>query len=230
MAQSHGSGNGKLTLYVDLISPFAYMAYWLTRNSPAFTSSSIQITYIPILLGGVMAACNNQPPLNITNKRDWINLERTRTASMLRIPISSSTPNPFPQSTVNAQRALCYLYSQKSQTELIKALDVLYEAFWVKGVSPISDLKNLEQILGKAFGEEEVKEILQGIKSEEAKATLKKNSDEAFQEGCFGLPWWVATNGKGEKERFWGVDHVGQVLDHLGVEVNAEDGRYRSML
>ncbi|KAM3415043.1 Glutathione S-transferase kappa [Cercospora zeina] len=230
MAQSQGSGNGKLTLYVDLISPFGYMAYWLTRNSPAFTSSNIQITYIPVLLGGIMQACNNSPPLNITNKKDWINIERMRTAKTLRIPVMPETPKPFPQSTVNAQRALCYIYAKKSQTELVKALDALYEAFWVEGVSPIADAKNLEAALGKVLGGEQVKEILQGIKSEEAKATLKKNSDQAFEEGCFGLPWWVATNAQGEKEKFWGVDHVGQVLEHLGVEVQGEDGRYRSIL
>ncbi|USW57602.1 Putative DSBA-like thioredoxin domain, HCCA isomerase/glutathione S-transferase kappa [Septoria linicola] len=218
MSQQSGK---KLTLYVDVISPFAYMAYWLTRNSPVFTHSNIQITYIPILLGGVI----------ITNKKDWINLERTRTAKTLRIPIVDTVPQPFPQATTNTQRALCHIYATKSQTELIKALDALYTAFWQKGLTPINDVKNIGKALKEGgFSEEEVKEILDGVKGDVAKKVLRENSDAAFDDGCFGLPWFVATNEAGDKQSFWGVDHVGQVLEHLGVEVKGENGRYRSML
>lgn len=28
----------------------------------------------------------------------------------------------------------------------------------------------------------------------------------------------IATNAKGETEGFWGVDHMGQLCDHLGLE------------
>ena len=28
----------------------------------------------------------------------------------------------------------------------------------------------------------------------------------------------VATNSKGQTEAFWGVDHMGQLCDHLGLE------------
>ena len=37
-------------------------------------------------------------------------------------------------------------------------------------------------------------------------------------DGAFGLPWFVATNPKGETEGYWGFDHIGQVADHLGLE------------
>lgn len=38
----------------------------------------------------------------------------------------------------------------------------------------------------------------------EGKEILGKNTDAAFADGAFGLPWFVATNSKGEKETFWG--------------------------
>ena len=54
--------------------------------------------------------------------------------------------------------------------------------------------------------------------SKEGKETLNKNTDKAFQDGGFGLPYFVATNSKGETESFWGVDHLAQVTQHLGIE------------
>ena len=39
----------------------------------------------------------------------------------------------------------------------------------------------------------------------------------------------LATNEKGEKEGFWGFDHLGQVCDHLGLERLRGEG-WRSLL
>jgi 2-hydroxychromene-2-carboxylate isomerase len=49
------------------------------------------------------------------------------------------------------------------------------------------------------------------------KELLAKNTDLALADGAFGLPWFVATNEAGVKETFWGVDHLGQVTEHLGL-------------
>lgn len=63
----------------------------------------------------------------------------------------------------------------------------------------------------------------------EGKELLTKNTDEAFADGAFGLPWFVATNEKGETETFWGVDHLAQVAGHLGLE-RPEMGGWKSLL
>jgi 2-hydroxychromene-2-carboxylate isomerase len=55
----------KLTLFVDIVSPFAYMAFYVLQRSQAF--KQVEITYIPIFLGGVMKACDNRPPIQITS-------------------------------------------------------------------------------------------------------------------------------------------------------------------
>lgn len=36
--------------------------------------------------------------------------------------------------------------------------------------------------------------------------------------GAFGLPWFECTNSKGETEGFWGVDHMGLVVEFLGLD------------
>jgi 2-hydroxychromene-2-carboxylate isomerase len=52
----------------------------------------------------------------------------------------------------------------------------------------------------------------------EGKELLAKNTDQALEDGAFGLPWFVAENSKAERETFWGVDHLGLVVQHLGIE------------
>lgn len=58
----------------------------------------------------------------------------------------------------------------------------------------------------------------------EGKELLAKNTDLALSEGAFGLPWFVATNEEGKKEGFWGVDHLGQVAEHLGLSKPSTGG------
>jgi len=76
----------KITLYLDTVSPFAYIAFHVLQvstqrhesyqgqqrakrcyqNNPVFRECSI--TYIPIFLGGLMKQCGNTAPINITSK------------------------------------------------------------------------------------------------------------------------------------------------------------------
>lgn len=219
----------KITFYVDIISPFGYLAYWLTRNSVVFTKSDIQMTYIPVLLGGVMQATGNTPPINIKNKDSWIGKERERWAKTLKIPVMDALPKPFPQSTVQTQRTLCYI-EETQPGKLPEAIDALYKAFWVDGKTPIAKPDVITEALTPVFGKEGVQEIMKGSTGDVAKAKLKDNTDKAIKNGAFGLPWFVATNEKGATEGFWGVDHIGQLMEFLGVELKGENGRYKAML
>lgn len=153
-------------------------------------------------------------------------------------------PAKFPVPTTNVQRLLCYLYLQEEQSngkekkkqkeDLIKTLDAFFQACWVQGkVSEINTEVVIEEILHSIFENDgaKVREILQGMNSEAAKTKLRENTNEAFRSGAFGLPWFVAENATtGEREGFWGVDSVGKVLECLGVEVQGEGGRYKTML
>lgn len=176
-----------------------------------------------------MQQTGNTPPINIKNKDKWIGLERQRWAQKLKIPISTSMPEPFPQPTVNTQRALCFVQKEMSEKDLIKAFEALYYAFWVENKT-IGKVEVIEKALGTVFEKDKVAKILEGMKGDGAKKALRENGEAAFRDGAFGLPWFVATNDKGVKEGFWGVDHVGQLMEHLGLELKGEDGRYRSML
>lgn len=61
------------------------------------------------------------------------------------------------------------------------------------------------------------------------KAILTSNTDHAFKIGAFGLPWFECTNSRGETEGFWGIDHLGQVVDFLGLDRSVDKG-FRAVL
>lgn len=59
----------------------------------------------------------------------------------------------------------------------------------------------------------------------QGKPLLLANTDQAFAAGAFGLPWMTCTNAAGETEGFFGVDHLGQVVQFLGLRGDDGEGK-----
>ncbi|KAK1832089.1 glutathione S-transferase kappa 1 [Podospora conica] len=222
----------KITLYVDVVSPFAYMAYYILRHDPVFANCDVK--YIPIFLGGLMHKCGNTAPMNIKNKDKYISSERLRWSAAFSIPIASEMPPDFPALTLPTMRALAVLYQEggDDQSKLVAALDALFTETWVKR-RPTHKADVLAEVLGRVLGEGEAGRVLQASTTT-GKALCLKLTDAAFDAGAFGLPWMVCTNPKtGATEGFWGVDHLGQVTQFLGLPVPKTAGDkagWRAML
>ncbi|KAI9877500.1 MAG: hypothetical protein M1830_003761 [Pleopsidium flavum] len=199
-------------------------------HSPVF--KQCDVSYVPIFLGGVMKACGNTPPIQIKNKDKWINIERLRWARQFNVPMTEEMPEGFPPSTLGIQRVLCALVLM-APDKILETLSALYQAFWVDRKA-IQKPAHLLPVLERVLGEKMAKEVMERSNSAEAKKLLSANSEKALEEGAFGLPWFVATNADGKKECFWGFDHIGQVVAHLGLERpkpgSANEGGWRSML
>ncbi|KAK4970096.1 Ubiquitin carboxyl-terminal hydrolase 10 [Elasticomyces elasticus] len=227
-------------LFVDkvnadlLATKESYIMVWERRKTStkgkgranSKTFRECDVTYVPIFLGGVMQACGNTPPINIKNKAEWIGVERLRWSKQFNIAMCQETPEPFPQLTLNAMRALCAV-TILHPDRLSDCFAAMYQAFWVDRKS-ISKTEVWSAALVEVLGESEAKKVVEKASSAEAKKVLKDNSDFAFAEGAFGLPWFVATNSDGVKEGFWGFDHLGQVIDHLGL--SRQNQGFRAML
>jgi 2-hydroxychromene-2-carboxylate isomerase len=63
----------------------------------------------------------------------------------------------------------------------------------------------------------------------EVKSTLHESTQRAFNLGAFGLPWFYCTNSQGDQEGFWGIDHLGRVVDFLQLDANM-DKSFRVLL
>ena len=110
-------------------------------------------------------------------------------------------------------------------------MQLFWENFWVEYRAP-NQPENVLAMLRTILGgdETEARKVVERSQTEEVKHLLLKNTDDAFNDGAFGLPWFVATNAKGEKEGFFGVDQMGVLCDFLGLERPVGEKRWRVSL
>lgn len=218
----------RLTLYVDIVSPFAYLAFHVIRTSPVF--KPCEITCIPVLLGAIMKACGNTPPINIKNKSKFINQERLRWARLFDVPMRKSMPPGFPKNTLPTERALTAVYMFYPE-KMQETLAAFYHASFAEH-QDVVDKDIMYSLLEQVLGQDRAETMLAKSISDEVKKTLAANTDRAMAEGSFGLPWYVATNATGQTECYWGFDHIGQVADHLGLDrpTASKKGGWTAML
>lgn len=173
----------------------------------------------------MLPRCTNS---KTTDKDKWIGLERTRWAKLFNVPMDPEFPANFPPLTLPNMRALCALTAiTPGQASLCSALDALYHAYWVEHKETHKP-DVLVEVLKGALGEDLTKNIVD-LMASKGKQILAENMHKALADGAFGLPWLTCTNARGEKEGFWGVDHIGQVAAFMDLE-KPKMGGWRSML
>ncbi|KAJ6000261.1 thioredoxin-like protein [Penicillium waksmanii] len=210
----------QITLYVDIVSPFAYIAFHVLKNSSTFAKCNV--TYVPIFLGGVDAC------FSYTDKDKWMGTERMRWAKYFNVPMTEKFPEGFPPKTLAVQRALCAI-SQKFPEKLPAVIEAVYRSFWVDENTRIGDVEGFAPVFETVLGQKATQEVLSAMTQGEVKADLTANTDKSFKEGAFDLPWFQCTNAEGKTEGFWGIDHLGVVADFLGLDRSRESG-FRALL
>ncbi|CAG8314166.1 unnamed protein product [Penicillium salamii] len=210
----------KITLYFDICSPFSYIAFHVLNKSPVFSGCNIE--YVPISLRGLLQLCQNPPPIAVKNKFQWINRERLYWARRFNVAMSEAIPEGFPASTADLQLVLC-LVAQKYPDNLILMIQRMYREYWAEGNSNALAPEGFSVILAQELGPQRAERVLALAKTPEEKSVLDENTQRAFGSGAFGLPWLDCTQPGGETEGFWGIDHLGRVVDFLHLDRSLDD-------
>ncbi|CAI7655555.1 unnamed protein product [Penicillium viridicatum] len=216
----------QITFYFDIGSPFACIAFHALRTSPVFAKCDIQ--YVPVSLRDLFQTCQNTPPLAVKNKFQWINRERIYWARRFKVPMSEAIPEGFPAPTSDVQLALSLLATQ-FPNNLVSIVDKLYRGFWEEGSSKVLTESGFAAVFESELGAENAKQILDQFKGTKARAILDGNTQQVFTSGAFGLPWFDCVNAQGEKEGFWGIDHLGRLVDFLQLDASL-DKSFRVLL
>ena len=99
-------------------------------------------------------------------------------------------PPGFPTSTLPVQRALVALSLSHPQ-KVESAVGHFWDNFWVHWNDP-NQPENMQAILRTVLGsDEEAKAMIERTKTDEVKKALSANTNKAFEDGAFGLPWFV---------------------------------------
>ncbi|PTT96698.1 disulfide bond formation protein DsbA [Pseudomonas sp. HMWF031] len=188
--------------YFDLGSPATYLAY--TQLPKICERTGSQLTYIPILLGGVFKATGNASPATVPAKGRYMFQDLDRYARRYGVPLKF---NPhFPINTLMLMRAVTGM--QLRHPERFAAfVDCLFKALWVDGRSLDEPATVAAVLTENGF---DPNEVLALTTDEQVKAALKDNTEKAVQRGVFGAPSMFIDN-----KLFFGQDRLDFVLEAL---------------
>jgi 2-hydroxychromene-2-carboxylate isomerase len=189
-----------LEFLFDFGGPNSYLAY--TQLTELSDRTGAEITYTPILLGGLFKLTNNQAPLiryaETPAKRDYEMLEFQRFIKTHAIPFKM---NPhFPVNTMFVMRGAVAAQHMGCLTPYI---DAMMTAMWVNGLDA-SDADVVRGILDAAGLDSAA--ILAACNDPEIKSELMANTEKAATRGAFGVPTFFIGD-----EMFWGKERLAQV-------------------
>jgi len=202
---SQGEGGGAIDLYLDFISPFAYLAW---QRMPALAEAHGRtLRPIPVLFAALLGHFGHLGPAEIAPKRVYIFKQVLRRAHERGLHIEPPPAHPF-----NPLLALRIAGDPSLGAELqAKVISALFDATWGGGPG-IGDPATITRVLTRAGLDGAG--LVAAASTSEAKARLRSSSEAALRAGVFGVPTMIV-----DGELFWGDDSI----DDLGRFLRGED-------
>jgi len=184
--------------YFDFASPYTFLAHKEIRKIEK--EYSVNIKYMPVLLGGLLKSAGIKSNIDIPIKAKYMIKDCKMWAEKYNIMFKFN--NYFPIITLNLMR--CVLVAEKK----LFAQDFInnvFDAIWKNDLN-LNDNTVVEKLLSnfninpKAF-------LLEAT-SPKIKEDLIKKTEEASHKGIFGLPSFIVNN-----KIFWGQDRLEFVLN-----------------
>ena len=188
-----------ITCYLDFISPYAYLAFELLPE--ALKGLSTSVSYKPVLFAAMLKHHGQLGPAEIAPKRDWtyrqvLWLARSRGIS-LQLPASHPF-NPLPL----LRLALACSPEAEPAFPNRYICETIFRHVW-RGGAEAADAQRLDGLTSQLAPR-------RVPNSDEVKAVLKHNTDEALALGVFGVPTFVV-----DGKVFWGMDALPMLRDYL---------------
>ena len=183
-----------LHVYWDFSSPFAYLG--ATQVAALARRTGANVVWHPILLGGLFRSLGT-PDVPLAGfspaKQRYIGKDIDRWAAYWGVPFRF--PSKFPTLSLRAMRVYVAL------PEPLRAAyrDAVFRAYWADD-RDISDDAVLASCIEDASA---AQDALARATSDDVKAELRRETEQAAERGVFGVPTFVV-----EGELFWGQDRL----------------------
>jgi 2-hydroxychromene-2-carboxylate isomerase len=195
-----------IRFFFDIISPYAYLAW--TQIHALSGRHGRRVLPNAVLFAALLNAHGQKGPAEIPPKRVYIFKDVVRRARKLGVPLTPPTTHPF--NPLLALRVTTLPMEEDARRALI---DALFRVTWGRAeggerAGSVEDPVFVAAIAREAGldGERLVAEAA----LPDAKARLRRQTEEALALGAFGVPTIVV-----DGELFWGVDSLGFIDDHL---------------
>ena len=176
-----------ITFYLDFISPFAYLAF--EQLPVALKGISYSVTHKPVLFGAILKHHGQLGPAEIAPKRDWTYRHVLWLAHSLGVPLQMPASHPF--NPLGLLRLAVACSTEGTPNRYV--CETLLRHVWCGGAEA-SDVARLQRVTEHLSPK-------RAASSDEVKAQLKANTDEAIARGVFGVPTFEV-----DGKLFWGVD------------------------
>ncbi|WP_028080463.1 2-hydroxychromene-2-carboxylate isomerase [Solimonas soli] len=181
-----------IEFYFDAVSPYTYLA--ATQIDALAARHGAAVVWIPILLGKILEASGNRPPISVPAKARYMHQDLQQWAECYGVPLRF--PTHFPVSTLSAQRIACAL----PDADVGRWARATLHAYWAEDAD-LSQPQTLRAIAAGLGCDGEA--LLARAQEPAVKERLKHNTDEALRRGMFGAPTFFV----GET-MFWGNDRL----------------------
>lgn len=184
-----------LEFFYDFVSPYSYLAS--TRVEAEARRAGGTVRFRPFLLGGVLKATGNHPPLETPAKLKhmWVDLQRWAS----RLPVPLVLPPGFPVASLLALRGAL---EAERLGKLVPYTHAVYRAHWAEG-KDIAD----PQVLAAAASAAGLDGAAVVAAAPRYKEALARQTQEAVERGAFGAPTFFVAAPGGE-EMFVGNDRL----------------------
>ena len=177
----------------DFASPYTFLAHKEVRKIEK--ENSIEMRYMPILLGGLLKSLGIKANADIPIKAKYMIKDCKLWAEKYDIIFKFN--NYFPIMTLNLMR--CVLVAEKKFSAQ-NFINNVFDAIWKNDLN-LNDNSVVEKLLKNL--DINPRTFLLEAKDQKIKDDLKKKTEEANQKGIFGLPSFIVNN-----KIFWGQDRL----------------------
>ena len=185
-----------ITFYLDFISPYAHLAF--ERLPQVLMRHSYSVIHKPILFAALLKQHGQLGPAEIAPKRDWTYRQVLWLAHSQGVDLQLPTAHPFNPLALLRLAVACEAQGQPNRL----VCESVFRHVW-RGGADAADPARLNALAATLAP-------VHDFNSDEAKALLKANTDEALALGVFGVPTF-AVDGK----LFWGQDALPMLRDYL---------------
>ncbi len=186
----------QITFYLDFISPYAYLAF--EKLPRVLMGHSYSVTYKPVLFAALLKQHGQLGPAEMPSKRDWTYRQVLWLAHKNGVDLQLPASHPFNPLALLRLALACDAEGQPNRY----VCESVFRHVW-SGGAEATDVERL-QVLTQGLNP------ARSPSSDEVKAQLKANTDEALALGAFGVPTLVV-----DDKLFWGFDALPMLRDYL---------------
>jgi len=188
--------------YFDFASPYTFLAHKEIRRIEK--ENSIEINYMPVLLGGLLKLAGIKANVDIPIKGKYMVKDCKLLAEKYSIKFHFNSY--FPINTLNLMR--CVLVAEKKNITQ-NLINKFFDSIWKDGLN-----LNNNVVVEKLLKDLNInpKTFLADADHPNIKGELKKKTDDAFKKGIFGTPSFIINN-----KIFWGQDRLEFVLNEAKI-------------